>query len=268
MPLSEYQVTGVGQAGNFLTFVERVKRETHRRRAVEEDYIKQSAISACKFYETQSLWFNQGKASIYTTPGVREYGLESEEGLRDGIPRDLISFDEPLWIRITPLIQEDPELPPTGPAPGLATFEELYPATMSYMRFLQSWEENLRPRFYAYDGRAFEVHPTPNFAYEILFDYHRKLDIPQYQFIGGEFSYFTGGGDPLEEDYSTPWLDHAEALIRFRVKADIFDNVYKDQRSAEAAERYETAELINHRKTTADRIMNGGIEPMNRRGEF
>lgn len=241
--LSEFQVTGVGSAGNWLSTVERIKRELHRDREVEEDAIKRALISAIQHYKWTRFHFNEKTRSMLTEPNVVEYGKEDPPGSGNGWPADLLEIDD---VQVS----RDPYDPDNPPQPNYVGSVTAYAYPMKRVEFdrMRLWistsTSGNKPYWYSWYGNRFYVFPPGiNGQYQILFDYLACPDFPKYQFVGGDWQYFDQAGAPIEEDYSTIWLDQAEELIRSRAKADLWANFFYDTERAKVSRGQEADAL-------------------------
>lgn len=259
MALSEFQVTGIGSAGNWLSTVERIKSELHRDREVEEDAVKRALISAIQHYKWTRFHFNENVRSMLTLPDVVEYSREDPIGSGNGWPSDLLEIDE---VSVSRNLY-DPDNPPQPNhiGSGLAFGHPMRRIDFERMRFfLSASNSGNRPYWYSwYQNRFYVFPPSAGGQHHILFDYLACPDFPKYQFVGGDWQYFDQSGAPIEEDYSTIWLDQAEELIRSRAKADLWANYFYDTERAQVARGQEQDALrelgvARHKRLSTGRV--------------
>lgn len=249
-------VAGFGSgSGSFTAAVERMKSELHRDRGVEEDYIKRALITAMQYYRWRRFWFNEGSASMTTVKDQSEYGPEIVLGSGDGYPANMLEIDHAFIFR--------------NPVNAESTFTD---TTWKMVRektdrlrwWIDSPSANTNyPYYFSYHHRTLLMYPIPDNEYRIRFDFLADLDIPNYRFTGGEWQYFDRDGTELGDDFETPWLEHAEELIRNRAKADIFANVVYDTERAQLARGQERDALRNLKSATHKQLSTGSV-----RGEF
>lgn len=253
MALNEIVVQGVGQGGNFLTAVQRIKEELHRAKQVEEDSIKRALISAIEHYKWTRFHFNEATASMLTQPGVHEYGPADPAGSGNGYPADLLEIDEIQAFR-------DPVTPEGNPSNDAYPMERVHFDTMRY--WIEASSTGNRPHWYSWYADRFFVFPaSAGVQHRLLFDYLADLDHPRAQFVDGAWAYFDRTGAPIEDDYSTPWLDHAEELIRSRAKADLWANVFYSTEKAQVSRGQEMDALRQLGVARHKRLATGSVRP-------
>lgn len=254
MALPEIVVEGVGQGGNFLNAVQRIKDELHRAKQVEEDSIKRALISAMDHYKWTRFHFNEASESMLTMPGVHEYGPADPVGSGNGYPANLLEIDQVQVFR-------DPE------TPGGSSGNDAYPMDRVHFDAMRNWIEasntGNRPHWYSWYADRFFVFPaSAGGQHRLLFDFVKNLRFPRAQFIGGAWSYFDRStGAPVEDDYSTPWLDHAEELIRSRAKADLWASVFYNTEKAQVSRGQEMDALRQLGVARQKRLATGHVRP-------
>lgn len=260
MGLNEIVVQGVGRGGNFLTAVQRIKEELHRAKQEEEDAIKRSVITAIKHYKWTRFHFNEVSSSMLTEPGVFEYGPEDPPGSGNGYPAHMLEIDQ-IQVFRDPVAQDAPQQ--NTPS---ATRNDAYPMRREHFDQMRYWIESSstgnRPHWYSWYADRFFVFPaSAGGQHRLLFDYLADLDHPRAQFVDGEWAYFDSFGDPIEDDYSTPWLDHAEELIRNRAKADLWASVFYSTEKAQVSRGQEMDALRVLGVARHKRLATGYVRP-------
>lgn len=257
MAFQDLVVQGVSSGGNWISAVERIKAELTRNRPEDDDFIKRALATRMKFYSSNRFAFNEGQQSLLTKKDIVEYGPEDPLGSGTGYPADLITIDRVHIFQneIDPATGE-----PLGGDPGRA-----YPMERVDADDMRYWTDSLhggtRPYFYAFFNNRFFIYPKPSAVYRLRFDYLKDIDRPRYQFVDGEWRYFDGTGSPVEDDYSTPWLEHAEELIRNGAKADLFANVFSDEGSVPTARGQEMAALRQLKAERGRLLSKGRVRP-------
>lgn len=255
-------ISGFGSVnGSFNAAVERIAAELHRDRAVEKDYIKRALITAMQYYRWHRFHFNMGQSSMKTKKDKLKYRFESILGAGDGVPKDLLEFD---WVFIdrTPVSELE-----NGAQSNLVDMARLHHDEMR-VTLQGSNASGSFPYWFSYYDQTMFLFPIPRDEFVVSFEYMRDLDTPSYQFVGGEWQYFDRDGTELSDDYETPWLLHAEELIRNRAKADIFANVIYDSERAQFARGQERDALRNLKKANYHQNATKGVIPTGPFGEF
>lgn len=239
MAFQDLVVQGVSSGGNWISAVERIKAEITRSRPEDDDYIKRALATRMEFYSTYRFQFNEGHKFLITQPGVFEYDPEDPPGSGTGYPSDLLVIDAVQVFQNA--VDPNSGLPLSGSRDFAYPMERIDPATIRF--WTDNQNDGTRPYFYAFFNNRFFVYPVPDRNYLIRFDYLKDIERPRYQFVNGEWKYFDSTGSPVDDDYSTPWLDHAEELIRSGAKADLFANVFSDEGSVPNARGQEKSAL-------------------------
>lgn len=197
-----------------------------------------------------------------TEEGRSDYGLETFKGQGDGIPTDLLEFDEPLRIDVNPIsaefVQSSEEIGP----PRLAIMERI-----SELR-LRVYEQGVNnpgtPYFWAYFGGKIRLYPPPDDAYFIHIPYLQEMETPSYQIVGGAWTFYDSAGVEINPDsYSTPWLDEAEELIRARTEKMLYAQLLRDPKGANNAQQIEMEALQELEKAYVEKEVPPYIEPNN-----
>lgn len=257
MALNEIVVAGVGGDGNWTSAVERIKGELNRNLPEEEDLIKLALITRMQFYSKSRFAFNLKSSFMLTEEDRVEYGQEDPPGSGTGFPVNIVEID-------SVFVNPDAVTEGSNPAPVDRSWP-MRRAQISDMRLYHNRPGTGTglPFLYSFaPGQGnFYVWPRPNGAYRLQFDYVSALDIPRAQWQGGAWTFRDSRGDPIEEDYSTPWLEHAEELIRNGAKADLFANVFRNDEGAIMARGQEQAALSNLRKEKHRMLSTGQVTP-------
>lgn len=252
--LGELTVQGAGFGGNWLNTVERIKAELHRAKQPEEDAVKRALISAMEHYQWTRFHFNEASESMLTQPGVHEYGPADPVGSGTGYPSNMIEIDQVQVFRD----------PVNGDG---STTNFAHPMDRVHFDTMRSWIESTstgnRPHWYSWYADRFFVFPASSGGqHRLLFDFVKNLRFPRSQFIGGEWFYFDRStGAPVDDDYSTPWLDHAEELIRNRAKADLWANVYYNTEKSRVSRGQEIDALRTLGTARHKRLSTGTVRP-------
>lgn len=257
MSLREIVITGLGAAGNWVSTVERIKGELNRNLPEEEDLIKLALITRIQFYSKSRFAFNLKSSFMLTEEDRVEYGQEDPAGSGNGFPAGIVEIDS-VFVNpdaVTATSNPDPVDRSWPMRRAQISDMRLYhnrPGTGTGLPFLYSFTPG-QGNFY--------VWPRPNAVYRLQFDYVSELDFPSARFQGGEWKFVDSTGSPIEDDYSTPWLDRAEELIRNGAKADLFANVFRDDQGAIMARGQEQAALSNLRKEKHRQLSTGQVTP-------
>lgn len=219
------------------SIVARVKREIHRQRSIDEDAIKMEICSAIQHYAGHRFFFNEGNYTFYTIADQGEYGAESEIGLQDGYPADLLKPD---IVRIDT----------TG-----GTVERYCPLERKTIQEIRDWQfssQSSRPQMYAWHHMKMILWPAPQTAdWPVQIDYVVDIGTPRYSHDGTSFSYEESvSGSTITDLWASPWFTHAEELIRARTLWGLQMNYYHDYSKAEAASLVEDKALMSLRSDT------------------
>lgn len=235
--------------GDWGTLVERIRDESKRLRPIDADRIKRAIVSAIEYYEDTRFWFNEGYMSFPLVTGRNEYQRESQLGSLDGFPLDLLEIDDLLILW-------------NG---------RRYPLDKISWGRIRVWDTNTTtgvvPNEWAWHHDRIYLYPEPADGITAFGDepetgdmhlegpYLKRLTGPTASWTGAEWVFQDQFGNTITDDYTDPWLQRAEPLIRGRAEWELYNMVLFDDEGAQRARNYELEALRRLNSATAKLIM-------------
>lgn len=177
----------------------------------DEQAVKRSIINALRNYRYNHFWFNEAVAQWTTVADQQAYFSDPDDGDND-FPEDLL---RPINLYMK---WSDSWHPLKGVTSDQVRWDVRTDSTTGY------------PDEWAWLENKMYLAPVPFDAFTARMDYVKDVGCPWYRYQNGNWQYFEDESSTtaIKDQWTNPFLLHAEELIRAHAKADLFLNYYKD----------------------------------------